>query len=204
MCVEPRVSNAGEVFGLTIYGTQSNQGQFMRNIGTYSNEFEGRYDCVIYYPTIASIFQMPCAGSKRLQALQEGTSSAKIVFLKSLDTIEIVINPDILVRERENIFKYCKEGIQKIVLDLCGDDRKIVDQSCVKCKVRDGGQLCICGHSCCRSCKKILCDEFIQAPTPQGICCPICFELISIKNIRSDVPAHTFDEACITSAKLFV
>eukprot|EP00731_Ephydatia_muelleri_P014667 Em0008g387a len=111
---EPRVSNASEVFGLTIYGPQSNQGQFMSKIGNYSNAFEGR------------------AGSKRLQALQEGTNSAKIVFLKSLDSIEIVINPDIPARERANIFKTCKEGIQKIVLDLCGDNRKIVDQTCVK------------------------------------------------------------------------
>ena len=205
VCVEPRVSNAREVFGLTIYGPQSNQGHFMRNIGTHSDEFEGQYDSKLKYdPTTASVFQMPCAGSKRLQALQEGTSSAKIVFLKSLDTIEIVINPNIPVRERENIFKYCKENIQKIVLDLCGDDRKIVDQSCVKCKVREGWQLSICGHSCCRNCKNILCDDFIKAPTPQGICCPICSELIFIKDIQSSVPAYTFDEACITSAKLFI
>ena len=204
VCVEPRVSNADEVFGLTIYGPQSNQGQFMSNIGNYSYSFEGRYECLSFDPTTASVFQMPYAGSKRLQNLQEGTSSAKIVFLKSLDIIEIVINPDVPARERANIFKSCKEGIQNIVSDLCGDDRKVVDQTCVKCKVREGWQLSICGHSCCRNCKKILCAELIKAPNPQGICCPVCSELISIKDIRNSLPAHTFDEACITSAKLFV
>ena len=79
MFVEPRVS-----IGLTIYGPQSNQGQFMSKIGNYSNAFEGRYEYLPYEPSTASVFLMPSAGSKRLQALQEGTNSAKIVFLKAL------------------------------------------------------------------------------------------------------------------------
>ena len=198
--VEPHESAAGEVFRLTIYGPQVNQGRFMNTFGEYSNEFDGRYECVHYDPITASIFQMPSAGSKRLQTLQRQITGAKLEFLKHLDSIEIVVDPSIHESKREDILKTCKEGIKKIVTDLCGD-RKVVDQTCVKCKVDEGRQLYICGHSCCKKCRTTLCEEYITKPTACGICCPVCLELISIKDIRD---SRVFNEACITSAKQFL
>ena len=199
--VEPHTSEVGGVFGLTIYGPQSKQGQFMSTISEHCNAFEGRYDCVRYDPITASIFQIPSAGSKRLQALQKDITGAKLVFVKHLDSIEILVNPDIHESQRGNMLMSCREAIQKIVTELCGAERKILDQSCVKCKVYEGMQLSICGHPCCRKCRTILCEEYIKKPTPHGICCPICSELISIRDIRD---SRVFDEACITSAKEFL
>lgn len=199
--VEPHISEAGGVFGLNIYGPQSNQGQFMSTIGEHCNAFDGRYECVRYDPVTASFFQIPSAGSKRLQTLQGEISGAKLVFLKHLDSIEIVVDPDIHENKHKNILASCREAITKIVTELCGDDKKILNQCCVKCNIYEGMQLSICGHSCCKKCRIILCEEYIKKPTPHGICCPICSEFISIRDIRY---SHVFDEACTTSVKEFL
>lgn len=200
--VEPLMSESEEVYGLSVFGPQFNQGQFMSTLGEHCNDFDGRYKCIPYDSTTASIFQMPSAGFRRLQSLEKENVGAKITFLRYMDSIEILIDPSIDTEiRRKDILKSCKDGIDKIVKDLCGVDRRAIDLTCVKCQQIEGRQLYICGHPFCNKCRNTICQEYAKVPTPNGICCPLCSELISIKDIRE---CDMFDDACIASAREFL
>lgn len=173
----------------------------MSIFGNHSMSFECRYKSVPYGPIIGSIFQNLRAGSKQLQTLQEETSNATIEFLRESDSIEIVVNPDVPIDNWASTIEKCKSKVGDIVKELCGSNRKVVDQTCVMCRLQEGRQFSICGHSCCKTCRNKLCEQFSPG---LGVCCPLCSEVISIKDIQNSVPVHIFDEACTVSAKQFL
>jgi len=145
-----------------IHGPHVSQGEFLRKIFEYSDEFDKRYSVLILDSTMMTLFNSKAAGNSKLVELQKKHPHVSFTISRELSGIEILVS-----RNHTTPLSDYKELILKLLEEL-GCKQQPQSLKCSYCNQETFNSFSICGHPFCKSCFSSHCTSQFTGP----ITCP--------------------------------
>jgi len=182
---------------IEVHGPRSDQGEFMRRLGDYFDEFEQRYVTIPLFPTTNSLVGKEKAGEAKLKEFAQNWKDRcllKHMYLSSELVIQFLATHDTATPNLKPVMDKFFNELEAMLSSL-GVHGAIVSRSCAYCGTKSphiSGKFSICGHGYCRTCI----FENIFGGNTNKLDCPICKTPISVKDLKVILTAEQFLQLC--------